>query len=109
MSTYLESMDTRELILLSADVRHDFHKAKERLKKVVGYYYNQSIASTYHKEEDIAMLVNRCKNLKKQYLEMRDILLDRGVQERELMTSSWNGTNDDLFARNSAHDILHSA
>ena len=55
------------------------------------------------------MLVNRCKNLKKQYLEMRDILLGRGVKERELMTSSWNGTNDDLFARNSAHDILHSA
>lgn len=93
MSTHLESMDTQELILMSSTVQHDFNKAKERLKKIVGYYYNQSIASTYHKEEDIETLVTRCKTLKKQYLEMRDVLLNRPT------TSSWNGTNNDLFAR----------
>lgn len=95
--SYLESIDTRELILLSAGIRHDFHKAKERLKRTVGYYYNQSIASTYHKEEDIEMLLNRCKSLKKQYLAMRDVLLSRGVKDREISTK-WDGTNNDLFA-----------
>lgn len=95
--SYLESIDTRELLLLSADIRHDFHKAKESLKRKVGYYYNQSIASTYHKEDDILVLVNRCKSLKKQYLDMRDVLLSRGVKDRELMPD-WDGTNNDLFA-----------
>ncbi len=94
--SYLESIDTRELILLSASIRYDFHKAKERLKRTIGYYYNQSIASTYHKEEDIEMLLNRCKSLKKQYLAMRDVLLSRGVKDREI-NSKWDGTNNDLF------------
>lgn len=104
MSSFLEHFGTNELMLLANDIRRDYNKTREHLKKKVEYYSRQSIASSYQKEEDIEASLTRCVELKRQYLDIRDALIGRGVTQDA--GGGWRDSNNMLFP---ASDILHSA
>ena len=103
MVDYLAHLGSKELMLLANDLRKDYNKACEHLKKKVEYYSRQSIASTYHKEEDIQASLDRCRELKRQYMDLRDALLERGLKPD---IGGWRESNNTLYAEK---DILHSA
>lgn len=104
MSSYLEHFGTNELMLLANDIRRDYNKTRERLKKKVEYYSRQSIASNYQKEEDIEAILAQCVELRRQYLDIRDVLIERGITQDA--GGGWRESNNMLFPTN---DILHSA
>ena len=101
--SYLENLESRELVLLATDIRHEYHKIRDRFKSKAMSYYNQSIASSYHKEEDLRNLLTRCETLKKQYLDICEVLKSRGIRP---VVDGWRDSNNDIFV---AKDILHSA
>ena len=101
--SYLENLDTSELILLANDIRHDYHKVRDRFKNKALNYWNQSIASSYHKEQDLRDMLTRCEQLKRQHADISEVLKDRGFH---YSVEGWRDNNNKLFH---LKDILHSA
>lgn len=101
--SYLENLDTNELILLANDIRHDYHKVRDRFKNKALSYWNQSIASSYHKEQDLRDMLTRCEQLKRQYMDISDVLKARGLHPS---VEGWRDKDNKLFQ---LKDILHSA
>ena len=101
--SYLENLDTNELILIATDICHDYHKVRDRFKNKAMGYWNQSIASSYHKEQDLRDLITRCEQLKKQYNDIATVLKERGIHAG---VDGWRDGNNRLF---DTKDILHSA
>lgn len=89
-----EDFDSNDLLVLANDVQSAFNRTREQLHNKVHHYYHQSIASTYVKETDILELIETCQSYKNQYLQIRDVLVGRGIK---LRMEPWTVTNDTYF------------
>ena len=87
MSAFLERTNSKELVMLAADIRKRYNTARERLCNDAKRYYNQSIASTYYSEEMLISEATECGKLKAQYLEICNVLKSRGL--RATVSDDW--------------------
>ena len=91
---YIESFGEEDLLAVAADLRKRYNDARSEFYNDTRHYYHQSIASNYYTEEGLAKKLEKCKDLKRQYSEVKKILHDRGVR---VDIGAWNHTNDDVF------------
>lgn len=103
--SFSETLGDNELILMSAGIRKDYNELRQKYFKKCRQYYNQAIASTYHKEDDLIKMLNELARLKDEYLRICDILKNRGVPYS--FKAEWQGNNNHLF--NHEGELLHSA
>ena len=101
----LETIDTRDLVLLANDMHQQYSEAKEDLYNTAKRYFTQSIGSSYLSEDVLIEKIELCRHLKEEYIEIKAILTDRNVKQDR---SGWANTNNFLF-RNDEPKILHLA
>lgn len=101
--SYLESLDTDRLVLIANQIQTEYNRVRKNFCDKAEYYNRQAITSHYHKEDDLAELIMKCKELKGRYKAVADIMLRRGYKPD---ISGWRDSNNFLFT---AEDILHSA
>lgn len=100
--SYLETLETRELLLLSSSILSQYNATRMNFENKAKYYGRQAIANNYHKETDLIALLEECERLKMQYNQITNILTERGARNRIV---GWNHTNGDLFT---AKEVLHT-
>ena len=73
-----------EFIKRLNSLEKDFNKTKQDLFYKIRSYYNQSVASTYVKEDDICMLAKRCKELRQAYDKVKAQFINFRVKNQDL-------------------------
>lgn len=101
--SYIESLESENLMMLASDIRSEYNKIRQQYHEISIRYYRQSIASSYYKESDMIEMLSKCEALKNRYLEIRDILLGRGLVPA--FENHWRDSNNMLFNG----DVLHIA
>ena len=101
---FTDTLSDSDLQLIANDTRKDYNKLRHSFYRKAQSYYNQAIAGSYHKEEDLIEMLNELSKLKQRYLSICDILKKRGV--RVGYKDSWTGTNTHIFEPS---QLLHSA
>ena len=66
-----------DILLKKAQLERDYNRAREVLYNKIAAYYRQDISSTYISEEDIVRLIRQCARLKKQYVDVRNRLMNK--------------------------------
>lgn len=99
--SYLETLETRELLLLSSSLLSQYNTTRMNFENKAKHYGRQAITNNYHKEADLIALLEECERLKTQYNQITDILTERGTRNP---LAGWNRSNDDLFV---AKEVLH--
>lgn len=76
MKKIKESESSEEHLLLKAyNLEREFYRTRERLYFTSQQYFHQSIMGDYVKEKDIKNLMDECSKIKKEYREIRSILI----------------------------------
>lgn len=78
--SYLETIGTKELMLLANDILRDYNKCREEFFNMARRYFNQAATNGYVKEDDMVVKLDRCKELKRRYCELCKILADRKIK-----------------------------
>ncbi len=102
----LDDMESDELVVYAAGIRKEYNDARSRFFNDARHYYNQSIAGSYYKETDLIEQLNKCERIRKHYIDVCDILKNRGLRP---YISILRRSNDCVFKEASANpaDILH--
>lgn len=79
IDSIIEQSDVSDLLLLANSTRSEYNKLREQTKNRMNRYFYQSIASNYHKEDDIIDGLEKCRDLKEQYRKICDALKKRGL------------------------------
>lgn len=103
----LDDMESSELLVYASEVRKQYNDIRRRFFNDSRHYYNQSIAASYYKEEDLIDTLEECRRVKAHYMDICDILKARGIKSEFGMRR----TNNDSVFKNVAEskDILHLA
>ena len=94
---YISTVDSDHLVILAADLRRRYNKARDDFYNTSRHYYHQSISGSYYKEDILIEKLEKCRDLKDQYMALRDILKSRGRPDLDI--SSFGETNDCLFTK----------
>ena len=78
MSEYI-GLSTDALLLESSRIRHEYHKCREEFYNMARHYYHQHTTCTYYKESAMIEKLRECEELKKKYLEIKDLLISEHV------------------------------
>lgn len=100
---FADTISTDDFLIMANDIRKEYNKLRETFYRKTRSYYNQAIAGTYHKEDDLITMLNEMKRLKDQYVRVCNILRDRGVPV--VYKCDWTKNNDHLFKQG---QLLHA-
>lgn len=86
----LTKLDLADVRLRVNALEKDFNKTRELLYHRVRHFFHQSIGSDYISMTEIRSLLDRCEELKTEYKEFRDAVLEAHKNEPP---RSFNGFN----------------
>lgn len=66
-----------DILIKKAQLEREYNKNREVLYNKISAYHRQDISSSYVSEDDIVTLVTQCAQIKKQYIKVRDQLMDK--------------------------------
>lgn len=66
-----------DILVKKAQLEREYNKNREVLYNKIIAYYRQDISSSYVSEDDIISLVKQCARIKKQYIKVRDQLMNK--------------------------------
>lgn len=86
--------DLASLRLQLTSLEREYNSIRHELFNKMKSYYNQSIASTFIKEDDIRRLINQCEEIKHLYLSTKSKLMNNRPKNK-----NWSFNNSKLFKK----------
>lgn len=105
MSSYLDTLSQDELLLKSSELQKEYRDLRQKFFAKAKQFYNQSVASTYHKEDDLIRMCQEMKLLKDRYLMVRDALVARGVRQLNIGETRKSFDNEHTMYKG---ELLHT-